>query len=159
MRSTRFGACAGAVIFGMSLASLAQPPDGKGKPMDAGRPAHLSFPVPQHSVGVLHAASLIQSQRPAPPPPAMTAPGPATGGIGHAFGRSGGTGTGAGLGIGQADKVSAKVAGVAPMEKASLDKPNADDGRRYSLQAVLPVAPGGFPAIQQEVPIPECFAR
>jgi hypothetical protein len=184
MRSAYIGACAGVVIFGMSLGGFAQPPEGKGKPADAGRSPIVQFPVPQHSVGVMHAASVIQSQRPAAPPPSMTAPGSASRGIGHAFGHANANGTGAiqganvpgngfvkgtgngngngnsnGLGIDQIGKAPSDAISIAQIEKEPADEKRRSDGSLYSLQAVLPVAPGAFPAIQQSVPIPECLGR
>jgi hypothetical protein len=170
MRSTHIGACAGIVIFGVSLGGFAQPPEGKGKLADAGRSSVVQFPVPQQSVGVMHAASLIQSQRPAPPPPSMTAPGLASRGIGHAFGNSNangagqvgnvpGSSNGIGLGIAQIDKAPSDAIAIAQIEKEPADEKRRSDGSLYSLQAVLPVAPGAFPAIQQSVPIPECLGR
>jgi hypothetical protein len=178
MRSTHIGACAGIVIFGMSLGGFAQPPEGKGKPADAGRSPIVQFPVPQHSVGVMHAASVIQSQRPAAPPPSMTAPASASRGIGHAFGNSNANGTGAGqvgnvpgsgtgnsnsngngLGISQIAKAPSGAITAVQIEKEPADEKERGYGSLYSLQAVLPVAPGGFPAIQKSVPIPECMGR
>ncbi len=186
MRSAYIGACAGVVIFGVSLGGFAQPLEGKGKPADAGRSSTVQFLVPQHSVGVMHAASLIQSQRPAPPPPSMTAPGSASRGIGHAFGHANANSTGAiqgadvpgngngngngngtgnafgngnGPAIGQVDKAPGNAIAVAQIEKEPADEKRRSDGSLYSLQAVLPVAPGAFPAIQQSVPIPECLGR
>jgi len=168
MRSTYIGACAGVVIFGVSLGGFAQPPEGKGKPADAGRPAVAQFPIPQHSVGVMHGASVIQSQRPAPPPPSMTAPASASGGIGHAFGNGNANATSAGQAgnlpgsvssVGQIAKTPGNAIAIAEIEKVPTDEKERGNGSPYSLQAVLPVAPGGFPAIQKSVPVPECFAR
>ena len=153
MRSTYIGACAGVVIFGVSLGGFAQAPEGKGKPADAGRSPIVQFPVPQQSVGVMHAASFIQSQRPAAPPPSMTAPASASSGIGHAFAN------GNASGIGQIAKAPGGAIAIAQIEKEPADEKQRGYGSRYSLQAVLPVAPGGFPAIQKSVPIPVCFAR
>jgi hypothetical protein len=153
MRSTHIGACAGIVIFGVSLGGFAQPPEGKGKLADAGRSSVVQFPVPQQSVGVMHAASLIQSQRPAAPPPSMTAPESASSGIGHAFGNANANG------IGQIAKAPGDAIAVAQIEKEPADEKQRDYGSLYSLQAVLPVATGGFPAIQKSVPIPECLGR
>jgi len=137
----------------VSLGGFAQAPEGKGKPADAGRSPIVQFPVPQQSVGVMHAVSLIQSQRPAAPPPSMTAPASASSGIGHAFGN------GNASGIGQVAKSPGNSMAIAQIEKEPLGDSRADDGKHYSLQAVLPLAPGGFPAIQKSVPIPECLGR
>jgi hypothetical protein len=167
MRSTRFGACAGVVIFGVALGSLAQSPEGKGKPADAGRPSQVSFPAPQHAVGVIHARQVVAST------PSAVVGAPALNAIGNGLGKGLANGNGAGnagaagagnaVGLGNNFPVKAPAIALAkkeaPAQKEPLDEARADDGKRYSLQAVLPVAPGTFPSIQKEAPIPECFAR
>lgn len=113
---------------------LAQPPQGKGKPADAGRPSTVQFPAPQTSVGVIHPQQAL-----APP------------GNGNGFGLAKVNGV-----IGKAPVMTASVA---PLEAEPLEVARTSPDERYSLQAVLPVAPGGFPSIQKQVPVPECFAR
>jgi len=163
MRSKHIGACAGVVIIGVALGGYAQPPEGRGKPADASRSSIAMFPVAQQSVGVMQAAGLIQSQRPAPPPPTMTVPGSANRGIGHAFGNGNGSGKGTGngndLSIGQVAKAPGNATGIDQIEKEPADEKQRRDGNLYSLQAVLPVAPGAFPVVQQSVPIPDCLGR
>jgi hypothetical protein len=44
--------CIGVVVFAASLHAGAQPPVGKGKPEHTGPSPFISFPVPQHAVGV-----------------------------------------------------------------------------------------------------------
>lgn len=136
MRSTCIGACAGVVLAAASLAGLAQPPEGKGRPTDAGRPAFASFPVPQKSVGVLH------SQQPLAFTPVAVPAMPQ------------GNATGAAIG-----NVTFAASPIAFASKEPLEESKADDGRRYSLEAVLPTAPGAFPSIPKQAPIPVCFAR
>lgn len=50
--------CIGVAVFAASLQAGAQPPQGKGKPEDAGPSPFIRFPVPQHSVGVIRRVQL-----------------------------------------------------------------------------------------------------
>jgi hypothetical protein len=154
MRSTLIGASAGAIIFGVSVSVLAQPPQGKGKPADAGRPSAVQFPAPQNSVGVIHPLQAL-----APPGNGngfgLVKVNVATGG--NAFGN--GNAMGNGSVNGAIGKAPAMTASLASFDAEPLEEARNGMGERYSLQAVLPVAPGGFPSIQKQVPVPECFAR
>lgn len=57
MRTLGLTQCVGIVLFSISLLTLAQPPEGKGKPAHAGPSPFIQFPVPQNSVGVMHSNS------------------------------------------------------------------------------------------------------
>jgi hypothetical protein len=139
MRRTLIGACAGVAFFGVSLACIAQPPEGRGKPADAGRPSFVSFPAPARSVGVIH------SQQPVAFTPVAVPAVP--------------QGNATAAAIGNVTFASSPIAAAAIAEAAPIAEPKSDDGTRYSLEAVLPTPTVAFPSIAKQAPIPVCFAR
>jgi hypothetical protein len=163
MRSTRIGACAGVAIFGVSLACIAQPPEGRGKPADAGRPSFVGFPAPAKSVGVIHAQQPVAFTPVAvPAAPQGNATAAAIGNVTFASSPVAtspiaGSPSSAALPVG--DKAPVKVSAVAIADNALSTEPKSDDGTRYSLEAVLPTPTVAFPGIHKQAPIPVCFAR
>jgi hypothetical protein len=154
----------GIIVLGISSSGLAQPPQARGRPADAGPPSFVQFPAPKFSVGVIHA------QPPALPAPTVAAPAvPAAAAASSAAAKlstpAGGAGrAGDRTGNGSSDgKAGARDSGYA---SRSGDE-NASNGATissgnesgYSLQAALPVEPGSFPRIQRSVPVPDCVAR
>jgi hypothetical protein len=173
MRRTLIGACAGVAFFGVSLACIARPPEGRGKPADSGRPSFVSFPAPARSVGVIHSQQPVAFTPVAVPAapqgnataaaignvtfasspiaaPTATTPAIASPAIAASPGPAA---------LPANDKAPVKLSAVAIADAALSAEPKSDDGTRYSLEAVLPTPTVAFPSIAKQAPIPVCFAR